>query len=405
MKTRKIALTGIQLSIVFCSMAIQIDSTSIKGDSIKPFQVTFISPLGTNGYLSPKSTNYLSLNVIAGYNGGLEGIEIGGVTNVLEHNMTGMQIAGFANVVREDMEGIQIAGFSNMTNGNTEGIMISGFSNMAMKGGNIIQMAGFSNQSMAATKGPQLAGFANIAVDSIQGFQVAGFSNFSGKESEVTQIAGFVNATKGNVTGAQIAGLANVAKDVSGAQISGFINSPRKFEGIQLGIINVADTFSKGAPIGLFSHVIHGYRSLQLTVNDMQWIEAQYHTGVNRFYNIFSLGVAPIPGSEGWSFGYGIGTSVYNTRKSNISLNLTAHHVNEQSFFTEALNSVIKFTPTYSFHPSSGSFAITAGPSINLLIQSNEDWYGEQFKSNTAPYAILEGKTISPRKNFGLEDK
>lgn len=48
------------------------------------FQVSFLPGVGTNGLESSNYTNYLSFNIIAGYNGGVEVIELGGFSNTIK---------------------------------------------------------------------------------------------------------------------------------------------------------------------------------------------------------------------------------------------------------------------------------------------------------------------------------
>lgn len=359
-------------------------------DTTLPFQMTFITPLGTNGYFSAKSTNYFSLNIIAGYNGGLDGIEIGGFANILRKDMRGTQIAGFSNMVFQDMQGIQVAGFSNVVNHSAQGMMIAGFTNYAAKSSKVVQMAGFSNQVMGAMSGAQIAGFANIATDSVKGAQLAGFGNFSSKNTQAFQASGFINTSMGDMQGSQIAGFANIAGDMEGIQVSGFMNRAKKMNGLQIGIINVADTFESGFPIGFISTVNNGYRNFAFGVNELMWAEAQFRTGVKQFYNIFSLALAPVPDRSGWSFGYGIGSCLLNKPKSELALELVAYHVNEDELWTDALNQVFKLSPRYTYHPTGGRFGIWAAPSINLQVTGQTDYYGETFESDLAPYTVLE---------------
>lgn len=376
-----------------------------QNDTVLPFQITFITPMGTNGYNSLKSTNYFSMNIIAGYNGGLDGLEVGGFANVLHNDMHGSQLAGFANVVRGDIQGIQGAGFANYVHGTSSGVMAAGFTNHCMHSSKVVQAAGFSNQVMGAVQGAQLAGFANVATDSVEGGQIAGFANYAGGNSQALQAAGYFNANKGNlqgvqaagfgnaafdVQGAQAAGYFNVARDVEGAQVSGFFNLARKVKGAQISFINVADSFSSGAPIGFLSFVRKGYRSYSLSANELLWTEFQFKTGVKRFYNIFSVALAPVPGEDGWAFGYGVGTTLLERTKTSLSLDLIGYHVNERELFTDAANNLIKLAPSFAYHPTEGRFAIWGGPTLNLMVSSTERYDDDSpFNSQTPPYEIL----------------
>ena len=44
-----------------------------------PFQISLITPIGTNGVNAHRIENKVSINLIAGLNGGLDGFECGGV--------------------------------------------------------------------------------------------------------------------------------------------------------------------------------------------------------------------------------------------------------------------------------------------------------------------------------------
>lgn len=390
MKSRKSALTGIVMSILFVAQSVVSNSFLNAQDSTRPYQITFITPMGTNGMLSQQSVNYLSMNIIAGYNGGLEGIEVGGVANIIEHNMSGTQVAGLANMVKGDMHGMQVAGFSNLVQGKVEGLMVGGFTNHASQGGKLIQIAGFSNQSTGNTEGAQVAGFANMCTDSSSVAQIAGFANTSNGSVKSAQIAGFANYAGGTVEGIQMVGFANSARNLEGAQISGFINRAKHVHGFQLGIINSADSFAHGVPIGLFSHVKHGLRKGAIQINEMGWLEGRFLTGVNRFYNVFSLGISPLPGRQGWSFGYGIGSTIMAKPQSDITIDLVSYHINEGEIWTDAMNNLFRLSANYVFKPNAGHFGITAGPSINLMVSGKKDYYGENFHSITPPYTLLE---------------
>lgn len=391
MKTRIMTLLGIVLPLLSSLQASEGDSTkTTQNDTVLPFQITLITPLGTNGYHSIKSTNYFSMNIIAGYNGGLDGLEVGGFANVLHNNMRGTQAAGFANVVRGNMQGVQMAGFANYVHGTTEGMMAAGFANHSMHSARAMQAAGFSNQVVGSLTGIQAAGFTNVTTDSVEGAQIAGFVNYSGNETRALQAAGFVNAANGNVTGGQVAGFGNVAREIDGMQVAGFINAATKVKGLQLGFINLADTFESGIPIGFLSIVKDGYRSYSISANELLWTEFQFKTGVKKFYNIFAVALAPIPGNDGWAYGYGVGSTVFERAKTSLSIDLVGYQVNERELYTDATNNLFRLAPNFAYHPTGGRFAIWGGPSLNLLVSGNERYDGSSFESKLPPYHILD---------------
>lgn len=70
------------------------------------------------------ATRVLSLNVVAGLSGGLEGVEIGSVGNLQTRFVCGLQIAGAANVVTGPVRGMQIAGVVNVATGDVHGVQL-----------------------------------------------------------------------------------------------------------------------------------------------------------------------------------------------------------------------------------------------------------------------------------------
>lgn len=399
MKTRILSLAGI-LMLIFQASQAQDSTRAVKPDSnasklkTVPYQVTLIPPVGSNGINSHESVNNISLNIIAGYNGGVEGIEIGGFGNAIKEDVNGFQVAGFGNAAGGNLDGIQVAGFANAISGSSSGIQIAGFTNHVDKQSKTIQIAGFSNQVMRSQSGGQIAGFANYSADSLEGFQIAGFGNYSGNDSKTIQLSGFGNAAIGDVQGAQISGFGNHAENLEGVQVSGFINKADTVKGYQISLINVADTFESGFPVGLLNLVKNGYTAFNIGANELTQAEFALHMGMEPFYNVFTLGVSPIPGNPNWSLGYGIGSKVINKEQSKLALELSYHHINEDEIWSTAHNSLFRFRPTYEFHPKGNKFGIYAGPSLNFLVSSKWDLEGDTFDSSVAPYTILEDEGI-----------
>ncbi|GAB5538274.1 MAG: hypothetical protein Salg2KO_03770 [Salibacteraceae bacterium] len=395
------------------------DKDSIKKDTIMhsmPYQITFVPPMSTNGFMASKTTHTVSLNIVAGYNGGVNGIEAAGFANVLVNDMKGTQAAGFANVVRGNMKGAQAAGFSNYVHGSSEGIMLAGFTNHSNHGARAVQAAGFSNQALGSVKGSQLAGFANMCKDSLSGLQASGFANYAGSHTSGGQAAGFANVAKGDlqgvqaagfantavgeVDGAQIAGFANAAFNVNGGQASGFLNMADTVRGVQISFINVADTFAKGAPIGFLSYVHKGYRNYSIGVNELGWVEGQFRTGVSRLHNVFAASLNPIPSMSSWAYGVGLGSKIIDQSKSDVVLDLMAFHVNERELYTNSFNMLYRLSARYEYHPKAERFAFWASPSLNVQQSSYDRFDGSNFKSKLAPYTIFDDKGTYLRSKF-----
>jgi len=370
-----------------------------------PFQLSFFPPLSTNGMENVNSTNLFSVNIIAGYAGGLNGIEMGGFANVLKKDMRGVQMAGFTNVTGGKMQGIQMAGFCNINHKEVKGVQMAGFTNIvsdSVEGSQFAgfanitsgtftgwQSAGFINLSNGNFKGMQDAGFANIAQDSATGAQLSGFINVTGKKLQGVQVAGFANVTGGNIDGSQIAGFINTAGDVTGTQVSGFINVAKKLRGAQIGFINYADTLESGTPFGFLSIVRKGgYRAFELTSNETFQAGMQFKTGSPLFYNIFLVGARPA-NTFYWGWGYGFGTNIKNTGALRINLDLVAIHVNENDIWTNHMNLLNKAHLGFSWQIAK-RFAVTAGPTfnVNVINKNNQENIGDD--STIAPWTVFD---------------
>lgn len=203
-------------------------------------QISFLPFLGSNRFVSGMLTNRFSLNVLAGYSGGVRGLELGGLMNMDRGDVSGVQIAGIGNIVGRQTDGLQVGGFFNVTAGRMNGW--------------------------------QMAGFTNIAIDTIKG----------------VQISGFANVLRGGMYGSQVSGFLNYATDLHGLQIAPF---------------NYADTVSAGLPVGVFSFVRRGFHPIEVSTEEMFWANLSFKTGVNGFYNIFGAGYSGDMAYAGYGIG------------------------------------------------------------------------------------------------------
>ena len=149
--------------------------------------ISLITPLGTNGLESWNTVNHLSLNLFAGYSGGLDGLEVAGFANALKGDMRGIQVAGFCNNTFGDADGFEIAGFWNYNHRNVKGMQIAGFANLTRGTMEGIQVSGFINYAKVV-KGLQI-GYINIA-DTIESGMPIGFISFVKDGYRVVQIGG-----------------------------------------------------------------------------------------------------------------------------------------------------------------------------------------------------------------------
>ena len=350
----------------------------------RPFQITFVTPLGTNGLDALKIINKFSINLYAGYNGGLDGFELSGFGSMLKYNMIGTQISGFGNIVLGSGKGAQLAGYFNFTKEHFDGFQASGFANIV------------TNDAKAC----QITGFGNIATGELDGIQIAGFTNYS-KGNKVGQISGFSNINIGDLKGVQISGFSNInSGTLQGTQIAGFVNVTEKLKGVQIGVFNYADSVEKGVPIGFFSIVKNGYRAIELGINETLYGNLSFKTGTKQFYNIISIGGSYKDDKILWGFGYGIGTLVPLKNNWDLGVELVSTHVNENEWYTETLNLNNKLQISAA-KKISQNMSIFGGISWNVNVSETEDQNGNPFKSSISPYNIFD-KTYGNGNNVKM---
>jgi hypothetical protein len=123
MKTRQLIAIILATSATLTGYAAR-----AQGNEDKPAQgsqITFAYPLGTNGVDAISISNKFSVNVLYGVNGGLDGLELGGILNYNHGDVNGMQLAGVANINREHTNGLMWSGCFNLTMEEAEGMQLS----------------------------------------------------------------------------------------------------------------------------------------------------------------------------------------------------------------------------------------------------------------------------------------
>ena len=260
----------------------------------RPFQVSLTPGLGTHGSLSGQVTNNFSFNVFGGYNGGVNGLEIGGLFNLDKKSVQYVQVGGLFNIVGGQVRGLQVGGLNNTVLDSVKGF----------------QVAGINNHVKGSLHGLQVGGVYNHVTNRVQGAQVAGVANFA----------------KQKVSGSQVAGVANFSnRELTGAQV-GLINFARQLKGVQIGLINISDT-SEGFSIGLINVVLKGYHKLAFSANELVNLNAAFKTGSPRLYNILQAGFNLGDSNEVFTFGYGLGTELKLGRTFTLNPEFTAQHL------------------------------------------------------------------------------
>ena len=318
------------------------------------FQFSVVPLIGTNGKLSGQIKNKFSVNLLAGYAYGVNGLEIGGFYNIDRRTVSGVQMAGFGNAVGGESHGVQLAGFLNTTKGYTNGV----------------QGAGFVNIVSDDVKGVQGAGFVNVS-KKIEGVQGAGYVNVAA-ETKGVQGAGFVNVAK-DMEGFQGAGFVNVANDVKGVQAAGFVNFAQKLRGVQIGILNIADTVETGVPIGLLNIVRRGMIQFGVEHNEFMNYNVALRTGLYKFYSVISAGITPSDKNL-WSYGFGFGTQYKIKSNWYGNVELSAHNIIEsgRDQMDQDLNLLNRLNLNFGYQLAK-RFSLNMGPVLNLYLSKIYD--------------------------------
>lgn len=360
----------------------------------KPYQGSVIPGLSTHGSMGAQVVNKFSFNLIGGYTAGVNGFELGGVFNIVKQDVqyaqvggvfnivggkvNGVQFAGVYNQVLEASKGWQCAGVCNFVNDSLTGIQVSGAYNHlwgAVKGS---QIAGMANLAKGKMEGAQIAGSINYANDTMNGVQVAGMINISRQKAEGAQIAGAINYAHKGIDGSQISGMVNIAPgEMKGTQVSSFINYAGHLKGVQVGIINIADT-SSGVSVGLLNFVWKGYHKLSVSTNEVTNLNVSFKTGNENLYNTFDAGINIGSFQKAYTLGYGWGSAIKLSNRFSLNPEISGQYVYLGDW--DYVNVLAKFH--LDLHMKMGKFIdLFAGPSY-AAYYSNQTTYHVDYRKN-----------------------
>jgi hypothetical protein len=294
-----------------------------------PVRIGVVPGLSTQGKKDTNTTSNFSLNILGGITGSVNGVELGYLFNIDKGNLQGVQHAGLFNITGGFVKGVQMAALFNAVKGKVTGI--------------------------------QHAGLANYAGKSVYGLQMAGLYNQTSGHLNGAQMAGIVNYTKQNVRGLQMAGIANINNGkTSGFQAAGLFNYTKHLKGLQLGLINIADT-SDGFSIGLITIVRKGYHKITISSNEVLNANVAIKTGNAKLYNILLVGVNAGNDEKCFSYGYGIGHEIKLGKRFTVNPEITSQQLYLGNWhYTNVLNKLqiqagVKLAP---------GIALFAGPSF-----------------------------------------
>lgn len=298
----------------------------------KPFQVSFISPLGTDGMNSPKNTYKFSLNLLGGVTGGLNGLEFGGLYNINKYKTYGAQFAGIFNYTD-------------------------------------------------TLRGFQWAGIGNIAKNGKSVFQVAGIFNFKNHSegNTSTQIAGIGNLSLSGKTAVQVSPIVNIA-DTTNCQVSTIVNVARKSK-FQIGLVNVSD--SANIMIGLVNIARNGFMEVEAAGGEFMHASVSFRSGTKKLYGILSFGYNF--SDEFFGYGAGIGTTLDFNDKWGMNIEAVQYSLADKNFKQKKYNGLSQIRPVvhYNFNKK---ISIFGGPVANVYVGDKSD--ENKLLHVSAPYTI-----------------
>lgn len=291
-----------------------------------------------------------SLNLFGGYTAGVDGVEIGGIFNVTKKNVKKVQVAGMLNVVGGSVTGVQAGGLANVVLDSTYGIQAAGLANTVRKAVHGVQAAGIVNASLDKLDGVQAAGIVNLVVKSVRGTQIAGIANING----------------GSLKGSQIAGILNYSKNM---------------RGMQIGLVNVADT-SSGVGFGLLNLVRRGYHKVSISTNEVLNTNISIKTGNAKLYTMLIGGINVSNSEKVYSAGIGWGHDfIFNHR-----LSLAAELSSQFLYLGKPVNNhYLNKAQTHLQFKATKFITLFVGPSYSVYYSKAIGIAGEGYKTDIAP--------------------
>jgi hypothetical protein len=319
----------------------------------------------------------------------VEGIQVAGIANAVGQ-VKGVQVAGVLNLAKE-VDGIQVAGIMNGSLSNVDA-QVGGILNFTPHESNL-QLAGIMNLA-GKINNIQGAGIANLAME-VEGIQTAGILNVAGSVSGI-QLAGICNRASA-VSVLQASSIYNDADSIMGLQAVAILNRTSFLKGVQLGLINIADS-SQGVPIGLLSFVRRGgHNKLELYSDEMFMTNAAIRLGVKRFHNIIMFGKFHQNFQNPVSMlGYGLGTSFRLSPRLSFDIDYFDQSLIVNGRMRE-ISSIKRLNTTLDWHISR-RFSMFGGPTYNLLSPlDNSAGLWDGFKP---PYNLIDNSDLT---NKGLQ--
>lgn len=368
--TKKIYILGILLLFGYFVNAQQDTNKNKVG------QFTFSYPLGTNGLTSFNYSNSFSINTLVGLNGGVNGIEFGGLANLNNGAVYGAQFGGLLNATNGNIFGEQFGGLANINNGDFFGAQFAGLLNINIGDASGIQTAGLINFNKGNVNHIQIAGLLNANYGNANGLQIAGLINSNlnlpqKTENFLVQISGIANQNATKMNGLQLSGILNISIDsLLGSQI-GLINLGSNVSGVQIGLINICTKNSPTLlPIGLLNFVKGGLFEFEFAAGDLIYSNFNYKMGVNKFYTIYKLGYTIYNKKQIYTYGLGLGTYLNLNEKNRLSLEISSSNITNNWLIFTSFDLLNKIDLNFK-HDLTEHFSVFLGPSFNIYLSDS----------------------------------
>lgn len=128
----------------------------------RPYQFSLLPGMGIHGQANSRVVNNVSVNLLGGHAGGVDGVEVSGLFAINELDVTRFQAAGLFNAVGGQVSGVQLAGGFNDVVHSVSGLQVAGLYNTVGKRVRGAQIAGLVNRA-ETVQGVQIASLVNIA--------------------------------------------------------------------------------------------------------------------------------------------------------------------------------------------------------------------------------------------------
>lgn len=333
----------------------------------QPFQASLWPGLGTKGLMGARLSNNISFNVLGGYTAGLNGFEIGSLFNCVSGDVAYTQIAGVFNDNAANTKGVQIAGIYNKVAQSFKGVQIAGVSNKVKQEMHGVQIAGILNKNNQSIKGVQIAGCVNHSFDSTDGVQISGFVNINNKVSKGLQIAGFANINQEDNATFQVAGFSNTSlKRSAGVQLAGAVNTASKMKGVQIALLNRADTM-QGFGLGLINFYKNGILNLEYLYEPWSPYQLALLSGMPYFYNSIGAGYQNTGSANVYAAIAGIGSSLKLSKHVGIALEAQSYFYNIGQHYNFPM--LVKLKSKLAYTPFK-KVSIFIAPTLNMTTAS-----------------------------------